>query len=346
MLVLVPALALIGGVYWWLGGGRYVATDNAYVGADKVLITPNVSGPVVAIHVAEGQRVKAGDRLFDLDPSPYLTALQLAKGRLAAAQIGFKNLRASYADNQEQIKMSQEAVDLRQSDYDRKTTLLNQHAETNANRETSAAALIQAKQILTFVRQQQDATLVKLGGGLDARIENFPDYVQGKAQVEDAQRNLDKTVVTAPIDGVATQVNQIQLGRVAPAGTPVFAVIADSGLWIDANPKESDMTYVHAGLPAAVTIDAFPDRNWKGEVCSIAPGTGTQFSVIPAQNASGNWVKVVQRVPLRICLNAGEDLTGLRAGMSAYVAIDTGRTRSLAALTSGFTGGAVAAVKP
>ena len=155
---------------------------------------------------------------------------------------------------------------------------------------------------------------MKLGGGPDTTIDQFPDYMQAKAAVDDAERNLRNTKVLAPIDGVATQVPQIELGRVAAAGQPVFAVVANTGLWVDANPKESDLTYVHVGLPATVSVDTFPDREWKGTICSIAPGTGAQFAILPPQNASGNWVKVVQRVPLRFCFDPKEDTTGLRAG--------------------------------
>jgi membrane fusion protein, multidrug efflux system len=332
LLVVLPLLALALGAAYWLTGGRFVTTDNSYVGADKVLITPQVSGAIADIRVVEGQRVNVGDELFDVDPAPYLTALALAKGRLVAAQVEFENLRTAYVSNVEQIKMGKDSVDLRQADYDRKIALLNQHAGTRVDSDTSAAALIQAKQILTFVQQQQNATLVKLGGAIDTSIDKFPDYVEARAQVEDAERNLANTKIVAPIAGVATQVAQIQLGRFSPAGSPVFAIIADKGLWIDANPKESDLTYVRTGLAATVTVDAFPDREWRGNVCSIAPGTGAEFAVLPPQNASGNWVKVVQRVPLRVCFDSGEDTSNLRAGMSAYVSIDTGRSRSLASV--------------
>ena len=152
LLFVVPLAALALGLLWWLSGGRYVSTDNAYVGADKVLITPQVTGPIVAVHVVEGQRVAVGDPLFDIDPTPYRTALALAQGRLAAAKVEFANLRASYASNEDQIKMGQEAVDLRQTDYDRKLALLKTRAGTQADVDTSNAALVQAKQILEFVR--------------------------------------------------------------------------------------------------------------------------------------------------------------------------------------------------
>ena len=332
LIVVLPVAAIALGLLWWLSGGRYVSTDNAYIGADKVLITPQVSGAIVSVHVREGQKVAVGAPLFDIDPAPYRTALALARGRLAAAKIEFANLRAAFASNADQIKMGQDAVDLRQADYDRKAALVFSHAGTRVDADTSAAALVQAKQILEFVREQQEATKVKLGGGLEATIDAFPDYIQATAQTEDAERNLRNASVTAPIAGVATQVNQIELGRVAAAGQPVFAVVADTGLWVDANPKESDLTYVRAEQPATVTIDTFPGREWRGKVSSIAPGTGAQFAILPPQNASGNWVKVVQRVPVRFAFDADQDVANLRAGMSANLSIDTGRSRSLRGL--------------
>ena len=332
LLVVVPLIALALGFVWWLNAGRYVTTDNSYVGAQKVLITPQVTGPIVAVHVIEGQKVETGDPLFDIDPEPYRIALALAQGRLDAAKIAFANLRSSYVSNEDQIRMGEDAVKVRQADFDRKNALASHGSGTTADRDTSMAALIQARQILEFVRNQQATTMVKLGGSLDASIDDFPDYIQAKAGVEDAERNLRNAKILAPIDGVATQVTQIELGRVAPAGQPVFAVVADKGLWVDANPKESDMTYVRQGLPATVTVDAFPDRMWNGTICSIAPATGAQFSILPPQNASGNWVKVVQRVPLRFCFGPAEDTSNLRAGMSAYLSIDTGRVRTVKGL--------------
>ncbi|HTR12474.1 MAG TPA: HlyD family secretion protein [Roseiarcus sp.] len=334
LLVVVPFIAAAVGFVWWLHSGRYVTTDNAYIGADKVLITPQVTGPIVAVHVVEGQKVKAGDPLFDIDPEPYRIALALAKGRLDSAEVAFANLKSSYVSNQDQIKMGEDSVRVRQADFDRKNELASRGSGTSVDRDTSMAALIQARQLLEFVRHQQAATMVKLGGSLNASIDVFPEYIQAKAGVDEAERNLKNTKVLAPIDGVATQVSQIERGRVAPAGQPVFAVVADTGLWVDANPKESDMTYVRQGQPATVTVDAFPDKVWNGTICSIAPGTGAQFAILPPQNASGNWVKVVQRVPLRFCFRPNEDMSNLRAGMSAYVSVDTGRVRTLSGVLS------------
>ena len=346
LLVVLPAVAFAGGFTWWLNGGRYVSTDNAYVGADKALITPYITGPIVAVHVKEGQHVKAGDPLFDIDPAPYDTAVALARGRVEAAKVEFANLRESYTTNTAQIKMGEESVKLRQADFERKKTLAESHAGTKVDEDTSQAALVQAQQILEFVRSMLATAKVKLGGGPDEPIENFPDYMQAKAGLDDALRNLGYTHVKAPIDGVATEVANIELGRVAPAGQAVFAVVADKGLWVDANPKESDLTYVHQGQPATVTIDTFPDREWKGHVCSIAPGTGATFAILPPQNASGNWVKVVQRIPLRFCFDPDQDTSGLRAGMSSDVSVDTGRVRSLAGVRDGLIAWARSWIEP
>ncbi len=230
MLVVIPVIALALGLGWWLSSGRYVSTDNAYVGADKSLITPQVTGAIVAVHVAEGQQVKVGDPLFDIDPQPYEIARALARGRLDAAKVEFANLKSSYVSNADQIKMGEDAVAVRQTDFDRKNGLAIHGAGTTADRDTSMGNLIQAKQILEFVRQQQATVTVKLGGGPDASIEKFPDYMQAKAGLEDAERNLRDTKVVAPIDGVATQVPEIQVGRVAAAGQPVFAIVANTGL--------------------------------------------------------------------------------------------------------------------
>ncbi len=332
LMVVVPVIAVVGGFYWWLGGGRYISTDNAYVGAQKAMITPYITGPIVAIHVKEGQHVEVGDPLFDIDPAPYENAVQLWRGKVEAAKIEFGTLQDQYKSNVDQIQMAQQSVDLRQTDYDRKHQLAVSKSGTITDQDTAAAALVQARQILEFVQSMQATVKVKLSGGPDSSIDTFPDYIQAKAQLADAERNLGYAHIKAPIAGVATQVDAIELGRVAPAGQPVFAVVADTGLWVDANPKESDLTYVKPGMPASVSIDTFPDREWKGTVCSIAPGTGAQFAILPPQNASGNWVKVVQRIPVRFCFDKDEAIDGLRAGMSAVISIDTGRTRSLAEL--------------
>jgi membrane fusion protein, multidrug efflux system len=337
-MVVLPALAVVVGVYWWLTSGRYVSTDNAYIGADKVMITPQVTGAIKEIDVIEGQHVKAGQRLFEIDPEPYRYAVTIAQGKLEAAKQQYQNQQLSYKSNEEQIALSKEAVRLRQSDYDRKTALSTRNFATQVDLMNTQAALVQARQVLALVEQLQEAALLQLGGKPDAPLEQFAAYIQAKGQLEDAQRNLRQTEVLAPIDGVATQVPQIQMGRVFAAGSPVFAVIADRGLWIDANPKETDLTYVRRGQPVSIAVDTYPDRTYRGVVASISPGTGAEFAILPPQNANGNWVKVVQRVPLRVEFAPDEDTTGLRAGLSTVVTIDTGRQRSLGQFWAGLVG--------
>jgi len=352
LLVVLPALAAIGGFYWWLSSGRYVSTDNAYLGADKVLITPQVTGSIIHVDVVEGQRVEAGDKLFEIDPEPYRIALDLAKARVEAAKTQYANLQLSYKANGDQVKMSEDAVRVRQADYDRKSQLAKTGAGTQNDRDTSNAALIQAQQILAYMLQQQQSAAVQLGGKPEAPLDQFPAYLEAKAQLEDAERNLRNTEVVAPIPGVATQVPQIQLGRVIAAGTPVFSIVNDRDLWIDANPKESDLTYVHQGQPVSISVDTFPGRTWRGKVGAIAPATGAQFAILPPQNASGNWVKVVQRVPLRVEFDPDQDTSDLRAGMSTVIDIDTGRQRTLAgafadivAIKDGLLGGLISKSK-
>jgi len=197
--------------------------------------------------------------------------------------------------------------------------------------------VVTAQTLAQNAAQRRSDALNQLLGDPDLPIEKFPAYQQAQAALDQAQRDLDHTMLRAPIDGMATQVDNIQLGRFVTAGTPVFAVMDDSAPWVDANPKETDITYLRVGQPATVFVDTFPDRVFTGKVIAVSPGTGAQFAILPPQNASGNWVKVVQRVPLRIRLDPDPDLQGLRAGMSAYVEIDTGRKSALTKLFSAST---------
>ena len=193
--------------------------------------------------------------------------------------------------------------------------------------------MVTAQAQLQLVKQQRSNALNQLLGNPELPLEQFPAYMQAKAALDDAQRNLDLTTVRAPMNGVATQVDQIQLGRFVAAGTPVFSIIDTSKPWVDANPKESDFTYVAVGQPVTIDVDAFPDHVFKGTVGSLSPGTGAQFAILPPQNATGNFVKVVQRVPVRIYFDANDKMVQkLKAGMSSYVSIDTNHRRSLARL--------------
>jgi len=327
LLVVLPAIALVGGGLFYMMGGRYIETDNAYIGAQKVLITPEIAGKVVHVAVREGQHVTPGDELFTLDKTPYLLKLDAAKGKLAAARSAYDKLMTSYKSLNDLIVLSEKNVDLKQRDYDRKVKLAQSQAGSQADVDTSAGALVTAKLELEFTKQQRDTALNQLLGDPKLPMEQFPAYAEAKAAVDAAERDLTHTVVRAPISGTATQVDNIQLGRFVPAGTPVFSVVDDQQPWVDANPKETEITYLRVGQKATLDVDSFPDRTFTGTVTSVSPGTGAQFSILPPQNASGNWVKVVQRVPVRISFDKDDATRLLRAGMSVNVSIDTHHSR-------------------
>lgn len=333
LLVVVPLIALIAGVVFYLSGGRYATTDDAYVGAQKVLITPDISGKIDNIVVKEGQRVKAGDDLFEIDPVPYRLAVQQAKANLDQAKTTYDNLSANIKIYTQMVDLAQKGVEFKRRDVERKNSLVKSNAGSQLDLDTAATALVTAQAQVQYLKQQLSTARNQLLGNPELPVEQFPPYAEAKAKLDEAQRNLDHTVLRAPIDGTATQVEQIQLGRFVAAGTPVFSIIDDGAPWVDANLKESDLTYVAVGQPVTMEVDAFPDHTFKGTVGSLSPGTGAQFAILPPQNATGNFVKVVQRVPVRIYFDKHDAaVRKLKAGMSTYVWIDTGHKRTLAGL--------------
>jgi membrane fusion protein (multidrug efflux system) len=231
------------------------------------------------------------------------------------------------------LELAKQGVDLKQRDVERKTTLVKSMSGSQLDLDTSTTNLVLARAQLELLQQQLSTSRNQLLGNPDLPLEQFPPYFQAKAALDQAQRNLDHTVLRAPIDGTATQVDSIQLGRFVAAGSPVFSVIDDAHPWVDANLKESDLTYVAKGQPVTMSIDAFPDHTFKGTVGSLSPGTGAQFAILPPQNSTGNFVKVVQRVPVRIYFDANDAaVQKLKAGMSTFVWVDTGHKRTLAGL--------------
>ena len=327
LLVAVPAIAIVLGGAFWLMGGRYISTDNAYVGAQKVLITPDISGKIIHVAIVEGQHVNPGDVLFTLDALPYKLALDAAKGKLDAARSDYDKLKTNLKSLVTLADLAQKNVELKKRDLERKTTLVNSQAGSRADVDTAESNMVTAQLQAQFTVQQRESTLNQLLNNPDLPLAEFPEYAQAKAALDDAQRNLEHTTIRAPMSGTATQVDNIQLGRFIAAGTPVLSVIDDQAPWVEANPKETDITYLRVGQKATLDVDSFPDHTFKGHVVSVSPGTGAQFSILPPQNATGNWVKVVQRVPLRIAFDKDEDTHLLRSGMSVNVEVDTGHSR-------------------
>ena len=333
LLVVLPLVAVLAGFTFYLNGGRYVTTDDAYVGAQKVLITPDISGKIINVAVKEGQPVKQGDVLFQIDPVPFQLAVSQARAKLDDAKSSHDNLVANITLYDQTIDLVNAGIALKQRDVDRKSTLAKSNFGSQLDLDNASTALVTAQAQLQLVRQQRSTALNQLLGKPDLPLEDFPAYAQAKAALEDAQRNLNLTTVRAPMNGIATQVDQIQLGRFSMAGVPVFSIIDVANPWVDANLKESDFTYVGVGQTVSIDVDAFPDHVFKGTIGSLSPGTGAQFAILPPQNATGNFVKVVQRVPVRIYFDSNDKFVRkLKAGMSAYTTIDTNHHRSLAAL--------------
>src|SRR5215472_1737984 len=336
LLVGLPAIVLVIGLSIYLSGGRYISTDNAYIGAQKVLITPDISGKIINVAIREGQHVNPGDELFSLDREPFALALAQAKAKLDTAHSDFDKLKSNLKSLNTLADLADKNVDLKQRDVDRKTKLVSSQTGSQADLDTAMAAVVTAQLQAEYAVQQRDTTLNQLLGNPDLPLEKFPEYAQAKAAFDNAQRDFDHAIVRAPMSGTATQVDNIQLGRFVAAGTPILSVIDDAAPWVDANPKETDLTHVRTGQKVTVSVDAFPDRTFHGTVGAISPGTGAEFAILPPQNAIGNWVKVVQRVPVRVTFDLGQDVSLLRAGMSVTVDIDTGHVRSLKSLLAAF----------
>jgi membrane fusion protein (multidrug efflux system) len=292
-----------------------------------------VSGKIISVTVKEGQQVSTGDTLFQIDPVPFQLAVAQARAKLEDAKANHDNLVANVALYSQTLEIVNAGIALKQKDVERKNALVKSLAGSQLDLDNSATALVTVQAQRQLVTQQRSNALNQLLGNPELPLEQFPAYLQAKAALDDAQRNLDLTTVRAPMNGVATQVEQIQLGRFVMAGAPVFSVIDVSNPWVDANPKESDFTYVAVGQSVTLDVDAFPNHVFKGTVGSLSPGTGAQFQILPPQNATGNFVKVVQRVPVRIYFDKDDKFVRkLKAGMSVYATIDTNHRRSLASL--------------
>jgi membrane fusion protein, multidrug efflux system len=333
LLVVLPIVAVIGGIVFYLNGGRYVGTDDTYVGAQKVLITPDISGRIDKVVVKEGELVHKGDVLFEIDPVPFRLAVDRAKATVEQARTSHSNLVANIKIYDQMADLMQKSIDLKQRDVERKSALVKNSFGSQLDLDNSTNSAITVRAELAFVQQQRSSSLTQLLGNPELKLEDFPPYYQAQAALAQAERDLDHTDMRAPIDGIATLVDQIQLGRFVVAGSPVFTVIDVAKPWIDSNLKESDLTHVAVGQPVEIEVDAFPDHTFRGTVGSLSPGTGAQFAILPPQNATGNFVKVVQRVPVRIYFdNNDRFVKKLKAGMSAYATIDTGHKRSLAGL--------------
>ncbi len=332
LLIAGPLLAIAVGLYFYLSGGRYVSTDNAYIQADKITISSEVPGTVAEVAVVNNQQVAAGQLLFRVDDEPYRIALAAAQAQLAMVKNDIAALKATYRQKLDQIKKAEADVVWSQGEMNRQRELASRLVSSQAKLDDAQHNYTAAQQLLAALNQEADSVLAGLGGDADAPAESYPRARQAQAAVDKAARDLRLTTVKAPRPGIVANVDKLQQGSYLAVAQAALTLIASDSTWVEANPKESDLTYLKPGNTATVTVDSYPGRSWQGIVESISPATGAQFSVLPPQNSSGNWVKVVQRVPLRLKITVPSDAPPLRAGMSAAVEIDTGHRRSLSDL--------------
>ena len=319
----------IAGLVFWLGGGRIVSIDDAYIRAAKVSVATDVSGIVAGVAVHEGQAVHKGDVLVRLGPRPFRIALEGARADLAQSLLNADAAKRDYQRMLHATQAAQATVQADQASFDRYAGLVRNGAVTRAEYDDARYKLAADQQSVEMLRVQAQVQLARLAG--DAAIDpaKTPAAMQAQARVDEAQRQLDHTVIKAPFAGVATQVDNVQPGMYLAASTPAFALVSTARVWAEGNPKETELTDVKPGDDVTVTVDTYPGQSWHGVVESISPAAGSEFSVLPAQNTSGNWVKVVQRVPLRVRIDRSPGGPDLRSGMSVTLGVDTGHVRSL-----------------
>ena len=338
----LPVAIVVAGTGWYLTSGRYVSTDDAYVQADTVAISSDVPGRVVGIDVKDNQHVTAGEVLIRLDQRPFRAAVEQAQAQLANARLQVEGLRAGYRQRQAELAAAQDTLTYQQREFDRQQKLLSAGITSQANYDQARNRFATARQQVASVQQQLAAVLASLGGNPDIAIEDHPMVQQAQAQLDQAQLNLSYTVIKAPADGIVTNVNKLPVGSYLNAAMPAFSLVETDRPWIEANYKETELTHMKAGDAATLTVDAYPGTTFKGHVASLSPGTGSVFSVLPPQNATGNWVKVVQRLPVRVELDNPDPNQPLRAGMSVTAEVDTGyRHHLVAAIQSVFGVGGV-----
>jgi membrane fusion protein (multidrug efflux system) len=331
LLGLGPLVLLVGGTYYYVVSGRYVTTENAYLKADKIAVGTDVSGPVAMVAVGENDMVAQGQILFAIDERRYRIALARKEAELRSARQEVEALRALHRQKVAELEVTMQEVRFYESEFKRSEGLKKGGHVSQANFDKTRRDLLVARHRVEAVRQDIAGTLASLGGDPEVPTDHHPNVLEALTERERAQLDVLRTTVVAPLSAIVSNID-LQVGEYVTAGTPVFSLVAADRVWVRANLKETDLTHVRVGQRARVTVDAYPDHSWPAMVASISPATGAEFALLPPQNASGNWVKVVQRVPARLELERRPSDPPLRAGMSVEVEIDTKVERSLPGL--------------
>lgn len=344
LMVLGPVAVFAIAAYFYLSGGRFESTDDAYVQTARVAISADVAGRVKEVAVRDNQLVQKGDVLFRLDDAPFRIAVDEANAQLAAARLKIEMLKANYRQRQSDLTSAQNTLTFQQNEYDRQRRLSASGISSQLQVDHASHALDEARSQLGGVKQQISAVVANLAGNPNIALERHPEVQQAQALLDRAKLNLAYTVVKAPADGVVTRVEELQVGSYINASAPVFALVSTHDIWIEANFKEDQLAHMRPGQMAEVQIDSYSGKIFQGKVVSVSPGTGSQFSVLPPENATGNWVKVVQRLPVRIEFDRLDSAFALKGGLSADVSVDTryqrhlfGGSRAILANASGST---------
>jgi membrane fusion protein (multidrug efflux system) len=323
------AVVVLLSLWVYFSGGRYASTDNAYVRAAQTSISADISARVVAVEVRENQAVHRGDVLFRLDDQPFRIAVEQARARLAAVTLEIEALKAAYRGRTSELASARQTRAFQESQYKRQKGLLESGISSETQVEQLRHDLDEAQSRIAASEQAVAGVVASLAGDPDLDPQQHPRVLQAKAEMDRAELDLRHTVVRAPDDGIVAMVDRLQVGDFLSAAAPAFALVSTHSVWVDANFKEVQLTHMRPGQRAAIHIDVYPDRELRGRVVGVGPGTGAEFSVLPAENATGNWVKVVQRLPVRIEFDHGQSLPILRSGLSATVTVDTGHRRAL-----------------
>lgn len=320
LMLIVPVTFLIGG-YFYVTGGRYQSTDDAYTQAATVSISADVAGRVLEIYVHDNEIVKRGNPLYRLDDAPFRIAVSEADARLASARLQIGSLKSTYRQKQVELRSARDSLAYAQREFDRNSRLLTAGIASQAQYDRASNALDLARQQVANAEQQIAVALANLSGDADIAPAQHPLVEQAQAALDRAKLDLSYTLVKAPADGIVTKVEQLQVGDYIAASAPVFALVSVHDVWVEANFKEVQLARMRPGQEATVEIDRVPGKRFTARVASLSPGTGSTFSVLPPENATGNWVKVVQRVPVRLQLEDAGLL--LQSGLSASVSVDT-----------------------
>ena len=342
MFALLPG-ALIIGSYLYVTGGAVMSTDNAYVQADTVGLSTDVSGIVTNVLVHDNQKVAKGDVLFKLDDLPFRLALDRAEAQIGTTHNDLLALQASYRNMQTQVEQAKIDVDFNNVNFKRQQQLITNDFTPRATFDAARNTLQASQQKLASLEAQLAGIAANLNGNPDAPIEEHPRYKDALAARKEAARQLSHTVVKAPFAGIVTNVPSLQPGQYLAAAATAFNIVSIDHVWVEASPKETELTYVKPGQKATIDVDTYPGRHWVGTVDSISPASASSFSLLPAENTSGNWVKVVQRIPMRIRVNNTAGEPPLRVGMSVELNVNTGHERGLPSFITDLLGSSEAA---